>query len=140
VPPGKTAPAALLIGSKNRYFTRERDAEGNITEESYVAEPQRDNCGPGRRKTTGIQSSPGSEGRSEGNQQMTMREEQHWICSNPGCKSEVFVIADEGSQAKNPKCSCGSSMKKAYTAPKVKSIVDPAKRKFYRQRFFSKLS
>ncbi len=71
---------------------------------------------------------------------MTRREGQHWICSNPCCASEVFVIAAEWSQAANPKCSCGSSMKKIYTAPKVRSIVDPSERKSYQDKVFSRLS
>src|SRR5882762_753091 len=66
---------------------------------------------------------------------MTRPKAQHWICSNPCCASQVFVIAVEGSQAANPKCSCGSSMKKIYTAPKLRSVVDPSERKSYQERF-----
>lgn len=64
---------------------------------------------------------------------MTVREGQ-WICSNPRCRLEVFVITDVRSGATNPKCSCGSSMKQSYTAPKVRSVVDPAERRSYQER------
>ena len=50
---------------------------------------------------------------------MTMQKEQLWICSNPGCRSQIVVIVAEGAKATKPKCSCGSSMKKFYFPPKI---------------------
>lgn len=65
---------------------------------------------------------------------MTMREGQQWICSDPHCRSEVFVIAAVRLEAAKPRCSCGSPMKTAYTTPKVRSVVDPAERRNYQER------
>ena len=52
------------------------------------------------------------------NQHMTMRERERWICSNPKCRCQVYVMVAAGpTSGTNPRCSCGSAMKKAYSAP-----------------------
>jgi len=53
---------------------------------------------------------------------MMMRDGERWICSNPKCRYEVHILMDESRDGTGPKCSCGSGMKKSYTAPKVSTI------------------
>jgi len=57
---------------------------------------------------------------------MTMREGERWICSNPECRCEVYVVVAAGTaDGTNPKCSCGFRMRKVYVAPNFKRILDP---------------
>lgn len=71
---------------------------------------------------------------------MTMREGERWICSNSRCKCEVLVVFSAGThEGRNPRCSCGSAMKKTYTAPKLRSIEEDEAKSLH-ERFFSKVS
>ena len=49
---------------------------------------------------------------------MTMQVGERWICSKANCGCEcVVVISASTREGTNPRCSCGSPMKKRYTAP-----------------------
>jgi hypothetical protein len=45
---------------------------------------------------------------------------QRFVCQNPGCGCEMEVIkAPPEGAASNPRCGCGSVMKKPYVKPSV---------------------
>jgi hypothetical protein len=53
-----------------------------------------------------------------------MRTGQKWRCVNPGCRAEMVII--ESSQlvgAGQPRCGCGTVMKRAYEKPTARRIV-----------------
>jgi len=70
---------------------------------------------------------------------MAVRDGQHWVCSNPACRSEAFIIAARRMETTQPKCSCGSSMKKAYTPPNIRLIVHPDERKACEEKILSRV-
>ena len=50
-----------------------------------------------------------------------------WKCINPECGAEIFVVLAakiEGSV--NPRCCCGSAMKRSYQRPTLTNITDAA--------------
>ncbi len=54
---------------------------------------------------------------------MEIREGERWRCQNPVCQSEILVTASsKGVNGKNPRCSCGSLMKKPYVRPEMKIV------------------
>ena len=54
---------------------------------------------------------------------MEIRKGERWRCLNPACQSEILVIASsEVVNGRNPRCSCGSPMKKPYVLPEMKMI------------------
>jgi len=48
---------------------------------------------------------------------MIMKAGQPWHCSNPACRCEVLVQSTSEVDGSNPRCGCGSPMKKKYTQP-----------------------
>ena len=76
-------------------------------------------CKSERRKRPTCRAAQAPRAGQKGNQQTTMQKEQRWICSNPGCRSQVVVIVAEGSEGTKPRCSCGSSMKRFYLPPRI---------------------
>jgi len=57
---------------------------------------------------------------------MNMRRGEKWICSNPTCRSEFVVTVAGGPEGGvNPRCCCGSKMKKVYAAPTFWTIQNP---------------
>ena len=49
---------------------------------------------------------------------MNMRKGEKWVCSNPTCRCEfVVTVASAPEDGVNPRCCCGSKMKKVYAAP-----------------------
>ena len=48
---------------------------------------------------------------------MHMKTEDRWHCTNPACRCEVLVESSANQDGKNPRCSCGATMKKKYTSP-----------------------
>ena len=54
---------------------------------------------------------------------MEIRKGERWRCQNPACHSEILVVASsQVTNGKNPRCSCGSPMKKPYVRPEVKTL------------------
>jgi hypothetical protein len=69
---------------------------------------------------------------------MIMREGERWICSSPACRSEIeVVIAFKTADGTNPKCCCGSRMRKAYDAPSFRKIPNQDEFKVLLERFSS---
>ena len=69
--------------------------------------------------------------------QMTMREGERWICSNPTCRCEVLVVLSAGDgDSTNPRCSCGFAMRKRYTTPKLRVLEG----KDLKEKFYSEVS
>lgn len=53
---------------------------------------------------------------------MAIRKEERWRCQNPFCNGEILVTSSsEVEDGANPRCSCGSLMKKPYVLPTLKS-------------------
>jgi hypothetical protein len=53
---------------------------------------------------------------------VAIRKGEQWHCSNQACNGEILVITSSESEAGvNPRCSCGSTMKKPYSRPAVKA-------------------
>lgn len=51
---------------------------------------------------------------------MAIQKGERWVCQNDACASEILVVTSSGLPGKeNPRCSCGSIMKKPYTRPEV---------------------
>jgi hypothetical protein len=48
---------------------------------------------------------------------MMMRPGESWHCTNRLCDAEVLVRSESRPEGVNPRCSCGSPMKKKYTSP-----------------------
>jgi hypothetical protein len=69
---------------------------------------------------------------------MIMREGERWICSNPACRCEVdVVIASKSADGTNPKCCCGSRMRKLYRAPSFRQIGNQDELKVVLEKFSS---
>jgi hypothetical protein len=46
-----------------------------------------------------------------------------WVCKNTACRAEVSVLkSSELDAGTNPKCSCGSAMKKSYSKPVLRPL------------------
>jgi hypothetical protein len=53
---------------------------------------------------------------------MRLEKGQRWLCESRYCGCEIQVVASsEVEEGMNPRCSCGSVMKKLHVAPQVKS-------------------
>jgi len=48
---------------------------------------------------------------------MLMKSGERWHCMNPACNCVVLVEANGEVEGQNPRCACGSVMKKAYSPP-----------------------
>jgi hypothetical protein len=48
---------------------------------------------------------------------MVMKSGEHWHCTNPACQCAVLVETTGEIEGDNPRCACGSIMKKQYSAP-----------------------
>jgi len=48
---------------------------------------------------------------------MIMKSGEHWHCTNVACRCSVFVETTGEIEGSNPRCSCGSVMKKDYFPP-----------------------
>ena len=48
---------------------------------------------------------------------MRMKTGDRWHCTNPVCGCEVLVEGGAREEGKNPRCSCGATMKKKYASP-----------------------
>jgi hypothetical protein len=54
---------------------------------------------------------------------ITMQVGERWICSNAACRCELVVMrSGRTGEGANPRCFCGSRMKKRYTAPVFREI------------------
>jgi len=71
---------------------------------------------------------------------MAMQIGERWICSNAECRCELVVTHSGHTGAgTNPRCFCGSRMKKRYTAPTFREIRQDEAKSLH-ERFFSKVS
>jgi hypothetical protein len=48
---------------------------------------------------------------------MPMKSQQLWRCVNTACRHEMLLEASAKVPAGNPRCPCGSAMKKNYSPP-----------------------
>lgn len=48
---------------------------------------------------------------------MVMKSGQRWHCVNPACQCSVLVESTGEIEGSNPRCPCGSIMKKEYVPP-----------------------
>ena len=48
---------------------------------------------------------------------MVMKSGERWHCINPACGCVVVVEAHGEIEGQNPRCACGSAMKKDYCPP-----------------------
>jgi hypothetical protein len=48
---------------------------------------------------------------------MVMKSGKRWHCLNPACFCAVLVETSGALEGSNPRCSCGSIMKKEYSPP-----------------------
>jgi len=54
---------------------------------------------------------------------ITLQAGDHWICQNKACGAEISVlISSELDDGANPRCSCGSTMKKSYSQPTLRPL------------------
>lgn len=51
-----------------------------------------------------------------------MRSGQRYICANPLCRCEIEVIRESLNAIGNPKCCCGSAMRKPYAQPVFREL------------------
>jgi hypothetical protein len=53
---------------------------------------------------------------------VAIRKKERWRCPSSFCKGEILVTSSsEVEGGTNPRCSCGSLMKKTYVSPALKS-------------------
>jgi hypothetical protein len=65
---------------------------------------------------------------------MKLRDRDHWICQNTACLAEFIVVASSRlPQGSNPRCSCGSIMKKPYSLPSVRNLEANEAEMFFEQ-------
>jgi len=63
---------------------------------------------------------------------MDIRKGERWRCQNPVCQSEILVTASsEVMDGRNPRCSCGSPMKKPYVRPEMKMVLSSEETRHY---------
>lgn len=48
---------------------------------------------------------------------MLMKSGEHWHCSNPACRCTILVETSGVLEGQNPRCACGTVMKKDYSPP-----------------------
>ena len=48
---------------------------------------------------------------------MVMKSGERWHCVNPACSCAVLVESNGEIEGQNPRCACGTVMKKAYSPP-----------------------
>lgn len=48
---------------------------------------------------------------------MTMKSGERWHCTNAACRCVVLVETSGEAEGQNPRCACGSVMKKQYSEP-----------------------
>jgi hypothetical protein len=48
---------------------------------------------------------------------MVMKSGERWHCVNPACGCAVLVESNGGIEGPNPRCVCGSILKKCYSPP-----------------------
>ena len=48
---------------------------------------------------------------------MVMKSGEHWHCLNPACRCSVVIENSSEGEGQNPRCACGSIMKKDYSPP-----------------------
>jgi len=53
---------------------------------------------------------------------MIMRLGQKYRCQNPECRAEIEITKDSKEGESNPRCCCGSEMKKPYTPPVLRKL------------------
>jgi len=53
---------------------------------------------------------------------MVMKSGEHWHCVNPACGCAVVVETNGGIEGQNPRCACGSIMKKDYSPPVLRYL------------------
>jgi hypothetical protein len=56
-----------------------------------------------------------------------MNEGQVYRCQNIKCRGEVKVVKSSVDARANPRCCCGSEMKKPYTAPVLRELTSDMK-------------
>jgi hypothetical protein len=52
-----------------------------------------------------------------GTRAMLMKSGERWQCMNPACQCTVLVETSSEVEGSNPRCTCGSVMKKPYAPP-----------------------
>jgi hypothetical protein len=52
---------------------------------------------------------------------MRMQKGERWRCLNDACGGEIMVLVSSHLEGENPRCSCGSIMKKPYSKPALKT-------------------
>ena len=53
---------------------------------------------------------------------MVMKSGERWHCMNAACGCAVLVEANGEIEGKNPRCACGSIMKKDYSPPVLRHL------------------
>jgi len=56
---------------------------------------------------------------------MIMISGERWHCTNVACRCSVLVKDSSQIEGSNPRCSCGSAMKKDYSPPVFREIAMP---------------
>jgi hypothetical protein len=53
-----------------------------------------------------------------------MTKSEKWHCANPTCQKEIIVTRSSGLEnTQNPRCGCGSAMKKEYEKPMLRKAM-----------------
>lgn len=53
---------------------------------------------------------------------MVMKSGERWHCMNPACQCSVLVETTGEMEGCNPRCACGSIMKKEYSPPVLRYL------------------
>lgn len=133
----------LPIGSRPLVFRTRGNASGRIVRRRDLRLFAEDSTAPLRadmaqslKLSLGILEGPGG---SNGVTVATMCKGEHWICSNPECRCEVFVVHPAvTTEGENPQCTCGFPMRKPYIAPIFRAIRDFDELKHLQEMFSPK--
>jgi hypothetical protein len=56
---------------------------------------------------------------------MRLQKGQRWECESRYCGCEIQVlVSSQVEEGMNPRCSCGSMMKKVHVAPEAKAVLE----------------
>jgi len=69
---------------------------------------------------------------------MSVVQNERWRCANPACWREV-VLPASSNRAKGdmPRCSCGYSMRRFYTPPRLRPITESGEVRSLQEKFAS---
>ena len=65
-------------------------------------------------------------------------QDERWRCANPACWHEmVLPVSSNRAKGDMPRCSCGYSMRKVYSPPRLRLITESGEVRSLQEKFAS---